>query len=488
MSLSSALYSGISFILGFTTLGVFTAFSFIDTRTWQTTSIVSLQRLRKAQHDLWTLSQSTSSTSLEHKFLCLDSGLQLHYLSSFRREPQKSLVIFLHGFPDSANLFRHFLVPSEPHGTATQFVALDLPGFGGSDSLATYSATGVLNAVTEAISELKRRYLEDGASGGRCILVGHDWGGLIAYRVAAETVGLVWRVVTINTAYAPLFKSNAGKMTEECQRALRKLSFRTAWRESGPWLSQLLKSSYIFMFNLPMGLLAKWPFIRRVIDHELRWIWLNGHNANPESPVPSKASNWVQELAISQASCYGPSVDECATHDAEGLSYGPSVLARASCKPPGDWLQRIRLYREGLASRQWVFAEKLKQFEAPSRRNSQRFRCAVTVIFGLQDIALDPRIVLDGISGYFTSSDVLGKTHEMYRTGEVSISRSTSSHVLSLMHCGHWSLLEDTGTNTLEGVLAWAVSGTAEQQKDLSVVLGEKGVVLGRDVTLDVLR
>jgi pimeloyl-ACP methyl ester carboxylesterase len=62
----------------------------------------------------------------------------------------------------------------------------------------------VLNAIVEAIVELKERYLwymRDNDRAVKCILVAHDWGGLIAYRIAAETENLVDRVVAINTVY-----------------------------------------------------------------------------------------------------------------------------------------------------------------------------------------------------------------------------------------------------------------------------------------------
>ena len=79
-----------------------------------------------------------------------------------------------------------------------QLVAIDLPGCGGSDDLQQYSADEVLNATVDAIAQLRSRYLTNNTA--RRVLVGHDWGGLIAYRIAAGTRGLVHRVVAINTA------------------------------------------------------------------------------------------------------------------------------------------------------------------------------------------------------------------------------------------------------------------------------------------------
>jgi pimeloyl-ACP methyl ester carboxylesterase len=112
----------------------------------------------------------------------------------------KTLVILLHGFPDSGHLFSRQL-QSYPFESA-KLVALDLPGYGGSDSLPSYGPDQVLNAVAEGIIELKRRYLKSVPEDiARCILVGHDWGGVVGYRIAAESTGLIDEFVAVNSIY-----------------------------------------------------------------------------------------------------------------------------------------------------------------------------------------------------------------------------------------------------------------------------------------------
>jgi pimeloyl-ACP methyl ester carboxylesterase len=46
---------------------------------------------------------------------------------------------------------------------------------------------------------LKRRYLT--RDGMKCILVVHDWGGVVGYRIAADTRGLFDRMITMNGVY-----------------------------------------------------------------------------------------------------------------------------------------------------------------------------------------------------------------------------------------------------------------------------------------------
>lgn len=81
-------------------------------------------------------------------------------------------------------------------------VALDLPGYGGSDSLSQYGPDEVLNAIVEAIVLLKKQTFPNSAGG--CILIGHDWGGAITARLAAETEGLFDRAIYLNAPYVSL--------------------------------------------------------------------------------------------------------------------------------------------------------------------------------------------------------------------------------------------------------------------------------------------
>ena len=124
---------------------------------------------------LWSL--STTDDELSHNFLSLENGLQMHYLAN-ETTPRDidALVIYLHGFPDTSWLWEQQL--RSDLSSKAQLVALDLPGCGGSDSHSFYGPDEILNAVAEAIVELKRRYSKKSSSSGslqRSILVSHDW-------------------------------------------------------------------------------------------------------------------------------------------------------------------------------------------------------------------------------------------------------------------------------------------------------------------------
>jgi pimeloyl-ACP methyl ester carboxylesterase len=127
--------------------------------------------------NLWSLSDSDAGNDLSHDFLTLQNGLQMHYISpttSF--QSTDPLIIFLHGFPDSCFIWEQQLRSGLE--AKAKLVALDLPGCGGSDSHSLYGPDEILNAVAEAIVQLKARYLSsssESTSRQRSILVSHDW-------------------------------------------------------------------------------------------------------------------------------------------------------------------------------------------------------------------------------------------------------------------------------------------------------------------------
>lgn len=80
-------------------------------------------------------------------------------------------------------------------------VAVDLPGYGGSDTLEKYSATNVLEALTEFIVAIRLRYGVDkeGESNlKKTIIVAHDWGCVLSMRLAAEAPQLADRFILTN--------------------------------------------------------------------------------------------------------------------------------------------------------------------------------------------------------------------------------------------------------------------------------------------------
>lgn len=95
---------------------------------------------------------------------------------------QDSSDTLLTGFPDSFLLWRHIL-----QSPALQkhhiLVAVDLPGYGGSDSLPSYGPYEMLETMTEFILDMRREYLQVDR---KVVVATHDWGALVGARLAAE--------------------------------------------------------------------------------------------------------------------------------------------------------------------------------------------------------------------------------------------------------------------------------------------------------------
>lgn len=109
-------------------------------------------------------------------------------------------MVFIHGFPDSWAVWRHIVSSPALQNTAT-LVAIDLPGYGGSEGLEEYSATGVLEKLTELIVTLRSQYgVDDGSETNKkkTIVVAHDWGCVLSMRLAAEAPSLAHRFILTN--------------------------------------------------------------------------------------------------------------------------------------------------------------------------------------------------------------------------------------------------------------------------------------------------
>lgn len=165
-----------------------------------------------AQENHWALSKSPLP-GFRHAFFTLRNGLRLHYVVNARDEAVATgnVAIFIHGqspaphnwldlgthcttgFPDSFLLWRKLL--TSPNLQSHVLIAVDLPGYGGSDSLQKYDAENVLEALTAFILAMREQYLGDQ---GKLVVVAHDWGAILSTRLASEAKGLADRWVIVS--------------------------------------------------------------------------------------------------------------------------------------------------------------------------------------------------------------------------------------------------------------------------------------------------
>lgn len=101
-------------------------------------------------------------------------------------------VLFLHGFPDCAEAFAQMMGTLSDHHLC---IALDQRGHGTS-SLARKSGSCALDRLVADVNAVC-----DSLALATIDLVGHDWGGLVAWRFAEQYPGRTRRLVTFNAPH-----------------------------------------------------------------------------------------------------------------------------------------------------------------------------------------------------------------------------------------------------------------------------------------------
>lgn len=153
------------------------------------------------------------SESWTHEYIPTN-GIKLHYVT----QGEGPLMLMLHGFPEFWYSWRK-QIPE--FAQDYKVVALDLRGYNDSDKPPEKSAY----VMAEFIKDIKG--VIQGLGYDKCVLVGHDWGGAIAWNFAYTYPEMVDRLIILNLPHSAKFAE--GLRTPQ----------------------QLLRSSYIFFFQLP---------------------------------------------------------------------------------------------------------------------------------------------------------------------------------------------------------------------------------------------
>lgn len=143
------------------------------------------------------------------------NGVRLHYVT----QGTGPLMLMLHGFPEFWYSWRH-QIPE--FAKDYKVVALDLRGYNDSDKPESTSAY----VMAEFVKDVKG--VIEGLGYDRCILVGHDWGGAIAWNFAYDYPEMVDRLIVLNLPHPAKFAE--GLRTPQ----------------------QLLRSWYVFFFQIPV--------------------------------------------------------------------------------------------------------------------------------------------------------------------------------------------------------------------------------------------
>ncbi|KAI9369966.1 hypothetical protein BJX61DRAFT_536020 [Aspergillus egyptiacus] len=414
----------------------------------------------QVRNQFWDLSKKWSEYS--HQIYTLKNGFKFHYVCNDAHGSaigEKPLVILIHGFPDSWAIWRHVLRAESLQQASV--VAVDLPGYGGSASLDEYSATTVLESLTEFIIAMRTKYGIDGAAGvrhQRTIIVGHDWGCLISMRLATDAPQLADRFILTNGPLMPLAISNTRRLISSSSKMLkiflrspirsRTLLFN-AVRTLKPIFRQLSCSSYIFVFQLPptfveyFGAGGNSAFLR--LCHK------SSHGTGEFTPL---------NAAECMASTVGPSMHEVDTRTADGEGYSESVMGKRAVS---NFFNMCKYYRDGTAVSRWnksietiailySIAPEVGAHRASSGAGifddgpEGALNAPTTVLWGRKDSALTTQLCLDGIRDYLTQG----------------------SQVVDLPRSGHFTPVEQESRIALSRTIEWALKG---EREDIGAVI-----------------
>lgn len=210
-----------------------------------------------------------------------------------------------------------------------------------------------------------------------------------------------------------------------------------------PVLRQILLSGYIFIMRLPL-IFVQYLFTSRNRAF-LRMVHRRAYNTSGFSD---------RDAADSMASTLGPSRQECKTKTASGEEYPISVRVERSTY---NIHHMASYYRQGAATARWQKSvETIANLHTISQGNEMRrassgagmfdegpsgvLKASSTIIWGKNDVALEPQLCLDGISDYLVSR----------------------SQVVELSRSGHFTPIERESREALEKATEWAVKGERE--------------------------
>lgn len=308
-------------------------------------------------------------------------------------------------------------------------MAVDLPGYGGSDSLPKYDSFHVLEALTEFFLDIRTHFRTDV---DKLVVVTHDWGSLIGARLASEakeladhwiiTSGLIPQLTTSNAQHqGALAKENLLTwLRSPCDYHLLKGALNIFW----PVIAQFRRSFYIFCFLLPKPLACTFAtfgnywFLRTCND--LGKGPLCDRNSLPKMFL-------ARHAAEAMATSTGPGMMQ-SKHMGESVGYGKTVFARVHDRGMSE---KMRIYREGLFTGEWrkskettvalegISFTRHARASGPLRSSTTpkgALQVPATIVLGEHDPAFEQSLSLDNIRDYLVKG----------------------SQVLVIKGAGHW--------------------------------------------------
>src|SRR5229473_5759191 len=183
------------------------------------------------------------------------NGVHLHYVE----QGKGPLILFLHGFPEFWYSWKELLAD---FGRDHHAVAVDMRGYNLSsrpETVDAYRVPIIVEDIRALAVKLKAK---------KFVLVGHDWGGVIAWAFAAKHPKMLDRLVIINaphpTVFARLLASNPAQQkasayfnlftSPQAEQVLSANNYAAMLQALGSAINDEDRKQYLAAWHQPGGL------------------------------------------------------------------------------------------------------------------------------------------------------------------------------------------------------------------------------------------
>ncbi len=178
----------------------------------------------------------------------ITNGIRMHYVT----QGTGPLVVLLHGFPEFWYSWRHQILFLSEQGY--RVVAPDLRGYNDTDKPRTgYKISTLLRDIVGLIKGLGEE---------KAIIVGHDWGGVLAWAFALRYPQMTERLIVLNAPHPAAFARDM-RTPQQLRKSWYAFAFQIPWlpefllgRKHAELIGKMLYSSAVRKTAFPPEVLA----------------------------------------------------------------------------------------------------------------------------------------------------------------------------------------------------------------------------------------
>ncbi len=235
---------------------------------------------------------------IESRAFTLPHGITLH--ARVTGEANRPVLLFLHGFPESAFVWDPLLEYfARPEQGGYRCVAPCMRGYPPSSvpiELSAYHAKHLVEDVTALVDQITRSCPTPGRVAA---LIAHDWGGAIAWNVAALHPDKLAQLVILNAPHAGTFlRDLQHSPAQQAASAYMRFLTRT---DAGPLLAE---DDYRRLWGFFETATGSAPWLTDAVRAQYRAVWqmglegpLNYYRASPLRP-PSPEETTPRTLTL----------------------------------------------------------------------------------------------------------------------------------------------------------------------------------------------